>query len=126
MSLFKKKKMNPQKIGYEEGKKRVLRLHETADFLMYIDDAYMREPYGQVVTGVVAIGKSDLSPRFNVYSSEGIYVTSINIHDAYIKDNQVTTLEAGDKKVYFYPDEKNDKLIGGQLLILGGDHATDK
>lgn len=118
MSIFKKKKIDEKSMAYEKAKERVMELHNNAVFLMYIDDAYIKKPYGQVVEGIVAIGKTEINREFFIYSCEGEYVTSIKIKDAYIKNDQVYVLEAGNENISLYPEEKNDRLIAGQIMVI--------
>ena len=114
MSIFKKNK----NVYIEEWKKKVLKLHNDAEFLFYINDAYIRGEYGQIVEGVGAIGSADITDTFSIYSAQGEYVCELHIRDAYVGDNEVKVIEAMDKKVSFYPTETDDRLMAGQLMII--------
>lgn len=114
MSIFKKNK----NVHMEEWKKKVMELHNNAEFLFYINDAYIRGEYGQIVEGVGAIGSADIKDTFSIYSAQGEYICELHINDAYVSDNEVKVIEAMDKKVSFYPTKTNDRLMAGQLMVI--------
>jgi len=114
MSIFKKNK----NVHMEERKKKVMELHNNAEFLFYINDAYIRGEYGQIVEGVGAIGSADIKDTFSIYSAQGEYICELHINDAYVSDNEVKVIEAMDKKVSFYPTKTNDRLMAGQLMVI--------
>ncbi len=118
MGIFNKKKLDEKTIAYSKTKEKVMELHKNATFLMYIDDAYIKQPHGQIIEGIVAIGKAQVDKEFLVYSCEGEYVTAIAIKEAYVKNDIVNMIEGGDKRVSIYLEEENDKLIAGQLMVI--------
>ncbi len=98
---------------------RVYRLHEQADFLCYINDAYMEEYKGESfvkLEGLVAVGTGSLEDTFWLFDCEGRQKGKITMEEFYLGTNSVKQLTGGDKKVALYPKEQDISYQAGDIL----------
>jgi hypothetical protein len=110
----------------QENYDRVYRLHEQADFLCYIDEAYKENYKGTdyvKLEGVVAKGKGSVEDIFFLFDCNGREKGHTAMEELYVGNNLVKQLEGGDKKVALYPKEQNLNYRAGDLLCIG---HTDK
>ena len=98
---------------------RVYTLHEQAEFLCYINDAYAEEYKGESfvkLEGLVAKGAGRVGDTFLLYDCEGRKKAEITMTELYLGTNSVEQLEGGDKRVALYPKEQNVKYQAGDIL----------
>lgn len=110
----KEEKERQQKI-YD----RVYALHEQADFLCYINDAYKEEYQGEYLMkleGLVAKGIGRVEDTFCLYDCEGRKKAEITMDELYLGMNSVEQLEGGDKRVALYPKEQDVPYMVGDIL----------
>jgi hypothetical protein len=105
----------------QENYDRVYRLHEQAEFLCYIDDAYKENYKGTdyvKLEGVVAKGKGSVEDEFFLFDCNGREKGHTAMEELYVGNNSVAQLEGGDKKVALYPKEQNLNYRAGDLLCI--------
>lgn len=121
--MFGKKKS----AARQQADQRVYELHEQAQFLCYINEAY-REPNGDVMCmkleGIVAKGTGTLQDRYQLYDCRGRWKAEITMEELYLGQDSVTSLQGGDKRVALYPREQEVSYMAGDLLcIICGDES---
>lgn len=110
------------KIKKEQRKKvydRVYSLHEKAEFLFYINDAYVEEYDGKVsvkLEGIVAKGMGCLEDTFLLFDCKGRQKAAITMEEMYCGSDCVKQLEGGDKRVALYPKEQDILYRAGDML----------
>jgi len=118
MSLFSKKKDKDKK---QEMYDRVMALHEEADFLCYINEAY-KELYQEEncakLEGCVAMGVGHVQDEYELYSCSGRKKANVTMLELYVGNNKVEQLEGGDKVVALYPKEQELDYKAGDILII--------
>lgn len=98
---------------------RVYALHEQADFLCYINDAYKEEYQGEhlmKLEGLVAKGIGKVGDTFFLYDCEGRKKAEITMDELYLGMNSVEQLEGGDKRAALYPKEQDVPYMAGDIL----------
>lgn len=118
--------MNAKSIHKKEEKEKrqkiydsVYALHEQADFLCYINDAYKEEYQGEYLMkleGLVAKGIGRVGDIFCLYDCEGRKKADITMDELYLGMNSVEQLEGGDKRVALYPKEQDVPYKAGDIL----------
>lgn len=115
----KKEERQLKRSKQKEAYARVYALHEQADFLCYINDAYM-EPYGGKdcikLEGLVAKGTGKVTDTFRLYSCRGNFKAEITMVELYNGANPVEQIEGGDKRVALYPREQQVAYKAGDIL----------
>lgn len=120
--FFDKEKQRKRCMKQERKKKvyeRVYALHEQADFLCYINEAYMEEYEGKSfvkLEGLVAAGTGGLEDIFLLFDCEGRQKGQITMEELYLGNNSVKQLEGGDKRVALYPKEQDIPYQAGDIL----------
>lgn len=112
-----KEKHNLKKVAYD----RVLQLHNRANFLCYINDAYLETYQGKEcvkLEGVVAVGTGKVTDRYHLYDCNGCFKAEVTMDELYLGNNKVESLCGGDKKVALYPVEQDVPYIAGDLLCI--------
>lgn len=115
----KKRERERRKKAYD----RVYALHEQADFLCYINDAYMEEYQGKnyvKLEGLVAKGIGRVEDSFLLFDCTGKEKGQITMEELYLGSNSVEQLEGGDKKVALYPKEQELNYQAGDILCKLG------
>ena len=98
---------------------RVYALHEQAEFLCYINDAYKEEYQGKYLMkleGLVAKGVGRVEDTYSLYDCEGRKKAEITMDELYLGMNSVEQLEGGDKRVALYPKEQDIPYKAGDIL----------
>ena len=98
---------------------RVYALHEQAEFLCYIDDAYKEEYNGELfikLEGLVAKGTGTCSDTFVLYDYAGRKKGEIMMEELYLGNEKVEQLECGDKKIALYPKQQDINYCAGDIL----------
>lgn len=111
-----KKRNKKRNENYE----RVYKLHEQAEFLCYIDDAYMETYNGNEyvkLLGIVAKGKGMVSDRYQLFDCNGRKKADITMEELYVGTDKVEELNGGDKPVALYPKEQDISYIAGDILV---------
>lgn len=110
-----KKDKNKQIENYD----RVYALHEQAEFLCYINEAY-KEPYEGShcvkLEGIVAKGTGSCTDFFELYDCNGRYKGRITLVELYLGTNRVDAIHGGDKPVAIYPVEQDITYRAGDIL----------
>lgn len=108
---------------------RVYALHEQAEFLCYINDAYVESYQGTEAVkleGLVAKGKGSVEDTYFLYSCNGQKKAEITMEELYLGGNQVECLEGGDKRAALYPREQEVSYKAGDIVcILKEAYQTD-
>ncbi|MCM1498826.1 MAG: hypothetical protein NC124_10220 [Clostridium sp.] len=112
---------------------RVYALHQQADFLCYINDAYPEKYNGGIyikLEGVVAKGTGGLDDTYRLFDCNGRQKAEITMEELYLENNSVKELQGGDKRVALYPREQEVNYQAGDILckliaIQEDEHATD-
>lgn len=110
-----KKEKEHRKKAYE----RVYFLHEKAEFLCYINDAYMEKFDGAEsvkLEGIVAKGIGKLEDVYLLYDCEGNKKAEVTMEELYLGNNLVEQLEGGDKRAALYPKEQDITYQAGDIL----------
>lgn len=118
--MFFKSKKRELTGRRKEAYDRVYSLHQQAEFLCYINDAYMETIDGQTsvkLEGLVAMGTGNLGDVFELYDCEGNKKAEITMDELYLGANSVERLEGGDKRVALYPKEQDVVYKAGDILI---------
>ncbi len=118
------KRLDREKKKIEKAKKkeaydRVLSLHQNAQFLCYIDDAYTEEYNGVPVMkleGFVTLGKGTIHEKYGLYDCKGRLKTDLEIEEFYIGGDSVEELVAEDRKIAIYPKQQHENYQAGDLL----------
>ncbi len=121
MFFDREKRNNRLKIQKKrnEAYERVYRLHEQADFLCYINDAYLEEYKGGrfvKLEGLVAAGTGSLEDTFWLFDCEGRQKGQVTMDELYLGTDSVKQLTGGDKKVALYPKEQDIPYQAGDIL----------
>ena len=121
MFLGKTAKQNRklEKVHRKEIYSRVYDLHEKAEFLCYINEAYMERYNGREsikLEGIVVKGVGKLQDTFWLYNCEGTKKADITMEELYLENNSVKQLEGGDKRVALYPREQEIPYRAGDIL----------
>lgn len=106
---------NRRKKQYDQ----VYALHEQAEFLCYINDAYKENFQGTEVVkleGLVAKGTGKVEDTYFLYSCYGQKKAEITIEELYFGSNKVERIEGGDKRVALYPKEQDVPYKAGDIL----------
>lgn len=107
------------KIKRKENYDRVYKLHEEAEFLCYIDDAYTEEFEGKMcikLMGSMASGEGTVHEQYSLYSCEGRLKAEIDIDEFYVGADSVDKLESSDETVAIYPKQQDVKYMVGDML----------
>lgn len=115
----KQKRNKEEKKRREEAYSSVYFLHENAEFLCYINDAYTETYNGRVsikLEGIVAKGTGCLEDTFLLFDCNGRQKAAITMEDLYCGSNRVNQLEGGDKRVALYPNEQEVDYRAGDIL----------
>ena len=126
MAFFKKKQVNQKR---QENYNRVYRLHQEAEFLLYVEDAYKELFEGQEymkLEGVAAKGTADLEDSFVLFNCNGLQKGVIALEEMYIGKDRVNGLYAGDKRVALYPLQQDLPYKAGDFVCkMGGENGSN-
>ncbi len=115
--MFGRKKNAAGQQAYQ----RVFELHQRAQFLCYINEAYL-EPNGEAMCmkleGIVARGTGTLGDRYQLYDCRGRKKAEITMEELYLGRDSVPSLQGGDKRVALYPKEQEVPYMAGDLLCI--------
>ncbi|MBO5088872.1 MAG: hypothetical protein J6C01_09365 [Lachnospiraceae bacterium] len=112
-----KKKLEKQKR--KEAYDRVYQLHQNAQFLCYINEAYTEEYDGDAVIkleGSMTLGEGTAHEKYGLYDCKGRWKAELDIDEFYIGGDSVEKLEAADKRVAIYPKQQDVNYSAGDLL----------
>ncbi len=104
-----------QQKRYEEAKIRVLKLHEAAELLFYIDQV-TEENGHQILGGELAQGTLDAGCQLSIYSCEGILLGGMTVAAVDQREERISLFE----KVLHTdctPKEDWSGYLPGQMLI---------
>lgn len=132
--MFFSREVKQRKQREKESRKRaydrVYALHEQADFLCYINDAYQEAYKGKSyvkLEGLVAKGIGRVEDIFFLFDCTGKQKGQITMEELYLGTNSVEKLEGGDKKVALYPREQDLDYQSGDILCkLNGNKSRIK
>lgn len=116
----RKKRTSEQQANYD----RVYQLHLDAEFLCYIEDAYIeREPErsSMKLEGIVVKGIGKKEDLFGLYNCNGIQKAVVRMEEFYSGKDKVDVLYAEDKKVALYPIEQDVPYKAGDFLCRMGE-----
>lgn len=120
--IFNKENRHRKEIQRQKRKEKydkVYALHEQADFLCYINDAYLEEYKGGrfvKLEGLVAAGTGSLEDTFWLFDCEGRQKGQVTMDELYLGTDSVKQLTGGDKKVALYPKEQDIPYQAGDIL----------
>lgn len=117
--FFNREKKQRESERRKRAYDRVYALHEQADFLCYVNDAYQEEYKGKSyikLEGLVAKGIGRVEDVFFLFDCTGKKKGRITMEELYLGTNSVEQLEGGDKKVALYPREQNLDYQAGDIL----------
>jgi len=132
--MFKKRdareKKKLDKLKKQEAYDRVYQLHQQAQFLCYIDEAYMEEYNGELVMkleGCMASGAGTVHEKYGLYNCYGRWKADIDIDEFYVGQDRVEKLEGADKRIAIYPQQQDIRYKAGDILckLRRDGHATD-
>lgn len=112
---IKKKRKEYQKKIYQ----RVYELHQEAEFLCYINDAYLETDQNEKymkLEGIVATGIGRIEDTFLLYDCDGNQKGIVKMLEFYLGNQSVSQLEGGDQKVALYPEEQGLPYKAGDIL----------
>ena len=115
----KRQKKMLAKQKKKEAYDRVLQLHKQAEFLFYIDDAYLEEYEGNQcvkLEGAIASGEGLVKERYSLYDCEGRLKAEVEIDEFYVGAESVEKLVADDKNVVIYPKHQKVVYRAGDIL----------
>ena len=122
----KQKRKEIEKKEREEIYARVYSLHENAEFLCYINDAYPEKYNGEIsmkLEGIVAKGTGCVEDTFLLFDCDGVQKATVTMEELYNGSNSVKQLEGGDKRVALYPNEQEVDYRAGDILCkLSGEN----
>lgn len=98
---------------------RVYALHQQADFLCYINDAYPEAYNGSTaikLEGIVAKGTGLVEDTYLLFDCNGRQKAEITMEELYLESNSVKQLQGGDKRVALYPKEQEVNYQAGDML----------
>ena len=98
---------------------RVYELHQQADFLCYINDAYPEKYNGGTyikLEGIVARGTGKLEDTYLLFDCNGRQKAEITMEELYLENNSVKQLQGGDKRAALYPREQEVNYQAGDIL----------
>ncbi|MDE6626231.1 MAG: hypothetical protein K2K56_07665 [Lachnospiraceae bacterium] len=98
---------------------RVYELHQQADFLCYINDAYPEKYNGSTyikLEGIVAKGTGKLEDTYLLFDCNGRQKAEITMEELYLENNSVKQLQGGDKRAALYPREQEVNYQAGDIL----------
>ena len=128
--MLKRIKKDKRKENYD----RVYQLHEQAEFLCYINEAYLEEYKGKnyiKLEGLVAKGTGRVTDIFELFDCNGRKKSEITMEELYLGQNPVEQLTGGDKRVALYPKEQDVAYKAGDILCImsdvniGGNNASN-
>lgn len=126
MAFFRKKQINQKR---QENYDRVYQLHQDAEFLFYVEEAYKEDFEGQKyikLEGVVAKGTADLEDSFVLFNCNGLQKGVITLEEMYIGKDRVNGLYAGDKRVALYPLQQDLPYKAGDFVCkMGGENGSN-
>lgn len=125
----KQKRKDEEKKRRKEAYSKVYSLHENAEFLCYINDAYPEKYNGKVsikLEGVVAKGTGCLEDTFLLFDCNGRQKAVITMEELYCGSNSVSQLEGGDKRVALYPNEQEVDYRAGDMLCKLSTETSSK
>lgn len=114
-----KEKKQLEKQRRKEDFDRVYKLHQNAQFLCYVNEAYTEEYNGDTVIkleGCMASGEGTVHEKYGLYDCKGRLKAELDIDEFYVGTDSVTKLVADDKKVAIYPKQQNVNCKAGDLL----------
>lgn len=120
--LFNKENRHKKELEKQRRKEKydkVYALHEKADFLCYINDAYLEKYNGKEfmkLEGIVAKGTGCLEDTFLLFDCEGRKKGVITMEELFCGNDSVKQLEGGDKRVALYPREQEIPYRAGDIL----------
>lgn len=120
--IFNKENRHRKEIQRQKRKEKydkVYALHEQADFLCYINDAYLEKYKGKEfmkLEGIVAKGTGCLDDTFLLFDCEGRQKAVITMEELFCGQESVKQLESGDKRVALYPKEQEIPYRAGDIL----------
>ena len=117
----KSKRKNAERASRKKAYDRVYALHENAEFLCYINDAYHEKYNGSVsikLEGTVAKGIGHFKDTFLLFDCNGRRKAVITMEELYCGSNRVEQLEGGDKLVALYPNEQEVDYLAGDILCI--------
>lgn len=120
--IFNKENRHRKEIQRQKRKEKydkVYALHEQADFLCYINDAYLEKYKGKEfmkLEGIVAKGTGCLDDTFLLFDCEGRQKAVITMEELFCGQESVKQLEGGDKRVALYPKEQEIPYRAGDIL----------
>lgn len=123
--MFKRRKQKKSNPDYD----RVYQLHKQAEFLCYIDDAYMEKYQGKEyvkLLGIVAIGRGLISDTYQLYNCKGQKKADITMEELYVGQNRVEEIQGGDKPVALYPKQQEISYIAGDILCKFSDENMEE
>ncbi len=98
---------------------RVYELHQQADFLCYINDAYPEQYNDDTyikLEGIVAKGTGKLEDTYLLFDCNGRQKAEITMEELYLENNSVKQLQGGDKRAALYPREQEVNYQAGDIL----------
>lgn len=114
-----KREYRQEKKHRKKAYDRVYSLHEKAEFLCYINDAYKEKFDGKEsvkLEGMVAKGIGKLEDTYLLYDCEGNEKAEVTMEELYLGNDSVKQLEGGDKKIALYPREQGIAYKAGDIL----------
>lgn len=113
-----------ERMHRKEVNDRVYYLHKKAEFLCYIDEAFLEQYNSKEsvkLEGFVAKGIGKLEDIFFLYDCDGNKKAEIMIEELYLGNNSVEQLESGDERVAIYPKDQKAAYRAGDLLCKFSD-----
>lgn len=121
MGLFKKP-LTPEelekKVRYEESKVRLMKLHQDAKVIFYIDEVTTDTNSKRLVL-IGEMGKGELRKKetMDVYSNEGLKVGSMVI-DAHEEREERHFIPGRTIRTFVFPQDEWEGYLAGQMLVL--------
>ena len=115
-------KSEHKKMMEEHRKKaydRVYELHQKAEFLFYVNDAYLEQYEGRdcvKLEGEVAKGKGRRTDTYVLYDCEGRKKAGITMEEMYYGIDSVEEIEGDDRRIALYPKEQDVKYRAGDMI----------
>ena len=113
-------KKNRKKNQKNENYDRVYQLHQQAEFIFYVDDAYPETYKGSSyikLLGIVAKGTALVSDTFFLYDCNGRKKADVTMEELYVAASKVEAVTGGDKPVALYPKEQDVDYKAGDILV---------
>lgn len=116
-NMFIKKDKKQKNENYD----RVMKLHEQAAFLFYVNDAYEEKYEGKdymKLEGIVAKGEGHVTDIYELFDCNGKKKSNITMEELYLGTDKVELLRGGDKRVALYPKEQDVDYRAGDILCI--------